>query len=309
MISYYFKSLRSKTMRQVDEYRSGAWVLVERPTTEEIAELSRRFSLDLGNLEDAVDEDEMPRLVRDGGLSYVYTRHVLKSGENDPSTSPALFIVGPDLFVTISLRPLPNLNKFLTNTIDVATTQRTKLLLLLVQELVDEYDVSINRLSRKIQRIRNRLRYHRVESDDFIDFVVVEDELNEYLSALQPLSTILRRLATGKYLALFEEDKDLVEDLLLDNEQSIEACKSTTKTIVNIREAYSTIASNELNRTMKILTIATVIIALPNVFFGMYGMNVDLPFDDNPYSYFFVVGMTSVVTLVTILVARRKHIF
>ncbi len=308
MISYYFKSLRTKQVQSLDEYRPGAWVSVEHPTEAEIAQLSEDFKLDLGDLEDALDEDEMPRLERDGEYNYIYIRHVYNGSEHEPTTSPILFVIGPELFITIAYRNMPRLERFLSGEVDFASTQRTKLLLLMLDEIVDQYEVFINKVSRRIQIIRNQLRSHSVAREDFVDFVVIEDELNEFLSVLQPMSAILRRLSLGRHIQVFEQDKDLIEDLLLNNEQSIEACTSNIKTIINIREAYSTIASNELNRTMKILTTATVLIALPNVFFGMYGMNVNLPFAESPFGYFMVVGVTLTVMLVTILVARAKKI-
>ncbi len=309
MISYYFKSIRTKEVQVLDEYRAGAWISVEHPTEAEVAQLSHDFNLDIGDLEDALDEDEMPRLERDGDISYIFVRHVHSGEENEPTTSPLLFVIGPEFFMTIAYRSLPRLERFLSGQVDFATTQRTKLLLLMLDEIVDQYEVFINKVSRRIQIIRGQLRAHNVQKEDFVDFVLIEDELNEFLSALQPMTAILRRLSIGKHMAMFDQDKDLIEDLMLNNEQSIEACLSNIKTIVNIREAYSTIASNELNRTMKILTIATVLIALPNVFFGMYGMNVALPFGDHPLGYVFVVGITILVMLVTIVVARAKKIF
>ncbi len=292
----------------LDEYRPGAWISVEHPTEKEIVDLSNKFQLDIGDLEDALDEDEMPRLERDGDTAYIYIRHVYNSEENEPATSPLLIIVGPELFITIAYRSFPRLEKFLQNNTNYATTQRTKLTLLLMDEIVDQYEVFLNKVSRRIQAIRSRLRSHSVVREDFVDFVTIEDELNEFVSALQPMSAILRRLSLGKYVPIYEQDKDLIEDLLLNNEQSIETILSSIKTIVNIREAYATISSNELNRTMKILTTATVLIALPNVFFGMYGMNVRLPFGDHPAAYFIVVGMTFIVMIVTIWIAWRKKI-
>ena len=309
MIQYYYKNIRSKGLTVLDEYKSGAWVSVEHPTEAEIAMLSEQFALDLGDLEDALDEDEMPRLERDGDISYIYVRHVYSGEEHEPTTSPLLFVIGPDLFMTIAYRSMPRLERFVSEQIDFATTQRTKLLLQMLDEIVDQYEVFINKVSRRIQTIRGQLRSHNVQKEDFVDFVVIEDELNEFLSALQPLTAILRRLSLGRHTPVFDQDKDLIEDLMLNNEQSIEACLSNIKTIVNIREAYSTIASNELNRTMKILTIATVLIALPNVFFGMYGMNVRLPFGEHPFGYFFVVGVTLFVMIMTIFIARAKKIF
>ncbi|PLS82036.1 hypothetical protein CYG49_00165, partial [Candidatus Saccharibacteria bacterium] len=157
--------------------------------------------------------------------------------------------------------------------------------------------------------IRSRLRTHNVANQDFIDFVLIEDELNEFLSALLPTTAILRRLLLGRHIPLFDQDQDIVEDLLLNNEQSIEGCQSNIKSIVNIREAYSTISSNNLNRSMKILTGATVMIALPNVFFGMYGMNIALPFQEETWAYAAIVLITMLVAITIFLIARIKRIF
>ncbi len=309
MISYYYKSAQDQEVQTLDAYREGAWVSVEHPTEAEISELSAKFKLDIGDLEDSLDEDEMPRLERDGDTNYIFIRHVYSGEEHEPATSPLVFIIGPELFITIAYRSMPRLERFLSGQIDFESTQRTKLLLLMLDQVVDQYEVFINKVSRRIQIIRGQLRTQNVEKENFVDFVVIEDELNEFLSALQPMTAILRRLSLGRHLSIFEQDKDLIEDLLLNNEQSIEACSSNIKTIVNIREAYSTIVGNELNRTMKILTAATVLIALPNVFFGMYGMNVGLPFGDHPLGYVMVVGTAVVVTVLVIFIARIKKIF
>jgi len=96
--------------------------------------------------------------------------------------------------------------------------------------------------------------------------------------------------------------------LLLNNEQSIEACSSNIKSIINIRAAYSAISSNNLNRTIKLLTVATVLLAIPNVFFGMFGMNVDLPFQEAAWAYEFVVGMTVAALVAGLVWARVKKV-
>lgn len=138
---------------------------------------------------------------------------------------------------------------------------------------------------------------------------MIEDELNEFLSSLMPTNATLRRLLLGRYMPLFDEDQDIVEDLLLNNEQSVEACNSNLKSIDNIREAYSSISSHNLNYTMKVLTVATVLIALPNVFYGMYGMNVALPFQHAPWAYWMVVGFTVFMIIFIFWFARRKKLF
>lgn len=309
MIKYYYKSLRSQQVQELDEYKRGSWVYVEGPNSEETQYLIDKFNIDPGHLEDALDEDEMPRLEKEGDQTYMFVRYAYKNAEAELVTVPLLFVFSDEIVMTISLVHLPCLDTFLRGKIDFATTQRAKLVLQILHEIVEQYDRYINGTSKQIKLIRSRLRGHEISNQDFIDFVLIEDELNEFLAALLPTNATLRRLLRGRYIPLFEEDQDLIEDLLLNNEQSIEACSSNIKSIVNIREAYSSISSNNLNRTMKLLTAATVLITLPNVLFGMYGMNIDLPFQQEPWAYPLVLGLSILICLGVFIGGRAKRIF
>lgn len=309
MIKYFFKSLRGSKLEELDEYRPGSWVYAEAPDEAEVARLVEQFKLDSGHVTDALDEDEMPRLEREGDFTYIFVRYAFTDDELQITTAPLLFVIGPELLLTISLHPLPRLQRFLSGKIDFASTQRTKLFLQVLDQIVDQYEVFINNISRQIKMIRQRLKVHEITNQDFIDFVQIEDELNEFLSALTPTTAILRRLMIGKHLPLFPEDREILEDLLLNNEQSIEGCRSNVKSIVNIRESYSTIMSNNLNRSLKILTVVTVLITLPNVIYGMFGMNIPLPFEGKSWSYALIMAITVVAVGSVYIIGRRKRIF
>ncbi len=138
--------------------------------------------------------------------------------------------------------------------------------------------------------------------------MTIEDEINEFLSALLPASAILRRMMRGRSIVLHEEDRDIIEDLELSITQSIETCRSNTKSIINIRQAYSSISSNNLNRSIKILTILTVMITLPNIFFSMYGMNIDLPFSHVPWAFGALLGLVILVLILAYTILKRKHV-
>ncbi|HKR81620.1 MAG TPA: magnesium transporter CorA family protein [Candidatus Saccharimonadales bacterium] len=308
MIKYYYRSLRRQNIQQINEYKRGTWVYVEAPSEKELGQLAEKFGLDLGHLQDAIDEDEMPRLEKEGDHAYIFMRFAYKNSDNEIVTAPLLFVFTDDGLVTVSLVRFPALDRFLAARVDFATTQRAKLVLQILHEMVEQYDTFISGTSKQIKFIRSRLRGHGISNKDFVDFVTIEDELNEFLGALQPTNATLRRLLLGRHMPLFEEDQDIVEDLLLANEQSIEACSSNIKSIVNIREAYTSISSNNLNQTMKVLTVATVIIALPNLFYGMYGMNVPLPLQHEPWAYWAVLGFTLAIVIVGLWLARRKRI-
>lgn len=309
MIKYYYKSLRTEDVKELEEYKRGTWVYVEAPSAEELDQMAAKFDLDRGILEDAMDENEMPRLEKEGETSYIFVRFAMTSEEGELMTMPLLFVFGKELLMTVSLVRLPSLATFVQGKIDFATTQRAKLVLQILNLISDHYDTFIAGTSKQIKRIRAHLRRHAIGNQDFIEFVTIEDELNEFISALVPTNATLRRLMLGRYMPLFEEDQDIVEDLLLNNEQSMEACNSNMKSIANIREAYSSISANNLNRTIKILTIATVMIAIPNLFFSMYGMNIDLPFQHHTWAFPALIIFSITLLFFVARYGRRKKIF
>lgn len=298
MLKYYYKSLRSEKLEEREKFQKGVWVHAENPTEEELDVLIRNHKLDAGLLADALDEDEMPRLERDEGLVYVFVRAAVTLPDGAFDTLPLLIVYTPDCVITVSLKKLPHFSRFFGSKLQFATTQRTRFMLQIIHELAEQYDRYITTTSKQIKAIRNRLRGHEISNKDFVDFVTIEDEINEFLAALIPVSSTLRRMKLGRSITLHEEDQDIIEDLELSITQSIEACRSNTKSIVNIRGAYSSISSNNLNRSIKILTVVTVMITLPNIFFSMYGMNIDLPF---AHAWWAFGGMLSLIAFVLIM--------
>lgn len=309
MVTYYYKTSRSSTLTLSDHFQSGAWVYVENPTNEELHSLIAEFDLDAGHLQDVMDNDEIPRLEREGDVTYLFARHAHDHDGHEVVTRPILFIIGPHYFMTISRTPLVRLDRFTSGAVHFATSHQLGLLTQIMDQIIDQYEEYINASSRQIAQIRKRLQTHEVNNQDFVDFVLIEDRLNSFLSAMLPTTAIMKRVLLGRHMALTTADAELVEDVMLNNDQLIESCRSNIKSLISIREAYSTIAGNNLSRTMKILTVATMLIALPNMFFGMYGMNIALPFQQEVWAYVFVIGITLLSIVVVTLLARSRKIF
>ena len=309
MINYIFRNKSDEEPQILESYKKGAWVHVEQPDETELQELAKDFKLEPDILLDVLDENEMPRVEREGKDTYIFTRHAYTNDDLQITTSPILFIIKDGNLITISRLRFVRIDRFVGGRVDFTTKNHIELMLQIFDQIDDEYEAKLNSISRQIKSIRSRLRVEEIRNKDFIDFVTIEDVLNDFLSALSPTNSILRRLLLGRHLKLDDEDKDLVEDLLLNNEQSIVGCKSSLKTIVNIREAYSTIMSNNLNRVIRLLTILTVVISIPTLIASVYGMNTELPLADKPYA-FSVIGIFSIfITLILILFFRRNRWF
>ncbi len=308
MIKYYFKTLRGSSVQTLTKPKPGTWVHAEAPTAEEIETLVKHFHLESGMIEDALDENEMPRLETEGEQSYIFVRYAFKDDDGEMDTAPLLIVLDPEAVLTISPARLPAVDSLLRGRQGIATTQRAKLVLLVLASISDQYDVFINQTSRSIKAIRSRLRGHNITNQDLVDFVTIEDELNEFHSSLLPTNATLRRLLAGRQLPLFEEDEDIVEDLLLNNEQSIEAIRSNLKSIANIRDAYSAISANNLNRTLTILTVATILISVPGFAMGIYSLNIPLPFQHTNWIFWVIMGLNVSLMSLVIYIARKKKV-
>lgn len=308
MITYLYKSLRTAELQQPDEYRRGTWVYAENPSEDELTQLASKFNLEPGHLEDALDQDEQPRLEREGDQVYIFVRYAFRKSNGDVDTAPALIIFGGEYVILVSKEHVPAIDSFLRGRVTFATTQRAKLVLQLLVSMSNQYDIFINQTSRKIKAVRSRLRGRGITNIELVDFVVIEDELNEFLSSLQPMNATLRRMLAGRHLPLHEDDQDIVEDLLLSNEQSIEGSKANLRSISNIREAYSAISANNLNRTIELLTVATVALQIPNVIYALFGTNVHIPFEGQRAGFWLVTFIGILPLLILAWIARRRKI-
>jgi magnesium transporter len=306
MISYYYKDASGQLSTEA-EFRRGAWIYVEAPSEAEVSELVENFNLEAGHLADALDEDEQPRLEREGKQTYLFVRFAYKKSSGT-DTAPLLIILGSDFIMTISLVALPALAWLQRGRAAFTTADRTTLVLLVLQHIGEQYDVYISQTSRRIKSIRSRLRDEGITNQDLIAFATIEDELNEFLSSLQPTNATLRRLLTGRNISFKDDDQDLVEDVLLNNDQSIEASRANLKSISNIRDAYSAISANNLNSTLTVLTIATLVISLPSFAMGIYSMNITLPAQHTRWIFWVIMSINVVLMATVVYIARKKRI-
>ncbi len=308
MITYHYRSLREEKLTRPTDFRTGSLVAVEAPSADELKVLEAKFKLDPDLIADALDPDEIPRIEMDDDRLYVYMRFPYKRGDVS-DTDPVMVVVGPNFVVVLSRRPVPGFDRLLNST-GVYTTQRAKLLLLILRHLVQSYESNVNSLDRQIRGVRAKLSVEHISNRDFVAFVVIEDSLSSFLSDLNAANLVLQSIMAGRYgLVFHEEDKDLVEDLAQATRQLIEASRSSMQTIVNIREAYSTIMANNLNRIFRILTVLTILMSIPTIVSSIYGMNVLLPGQHNPSMFWVLAGVIVVAIGVVAFLFRRNRWF
>ena len=307
MVNYYFKSVRDEQLKKIDKFKTGSWIYVEDPDKKELSQLAKKLSLEAGHLTDSTDPYEVPRLEIEKEAVYIFTRipFSLENKIEKITTVPLLVIISNNFIMTICQKPLYFIDKFLEGNIDFSTTQKTKLFLLIFSQINSSYNRNLTRIIRQVRTISIHLE--NIKNHDIVQFVMFEAVLNDFLSALNPTNNILKQLLSGKILKLYENDKDLTEDLFLSNNQLIERSQMNLNIISNIRNAYSTIMTNNLNRVIKFLTALTIILNVPMIISSFYGMNVSLPLAGSPMAFWQISSFTLIITLILLLVFSKNR--
>jgi magnesium transporter len=145
-----------------------------------------------------------------------------------------------------------------------------------------------------------------VESDDIATLTQHEEVLNQYLSALEPTYTVLGGITSGRYINLNEKEKEQLEDLLNAVKQSETICSIAVKTIRSLRDSYNILFTNNLHKTIKLLTSLTIIFNIPTMIASIYGMNVTLPFSKNTHAFLLILSMITVMSAIALVIFRRK---
>lgn len=303
MIKYFFSDKDGQEPEIIDGRQSGCWIYAKNLSAEEIDYLEEELGVEGGHLQDALDQFEVPRLeIEDSGV-YVFSRVPTKE-QGQITTKPFLVILGKQFILTSSEDSIPSIDKFISKP-STKTTQKLDLFILIIKEINAVYYKHMTDINRKVRKIR--VSIERISSKEIIQFVDYEQVLNDFISALIPMSANLRTILTQKVVKLEEESEESIEDLLLSSEQLLETAKATLKTIVNIREAYSVIMSHDLNRVMKILTAMTIIVTVPTMISSFYGMNITLPMMESPWAFSVIVFLAALSVLFLVLIFKRNR--
>ena len=297
MINYYFRTLKDDSLKQINELRNGVWVHASSPDREDLEKLAERLSLDMSILEDSLDFFEVPRLERSGGVTYFFTRYPYNDDNEDTETAPLMIVMGEAFVLTVVQRDIPQFQPFFSEKLKVYTTQKTKLFIHMMEVVTESFERQLISLRRGVHKDRAKLK--KISSKEIVRFVNYENKLNDMVAAVMPTNVSLQQVMGGSYMQIFADDKELIDDLRIDNEQVVDSARILLKTIQNVRNASEAILANNLNNRIKTLTVLTILLTIPTIISSLYGMNVPLPFADSAHSFLFVLLM--VAGLVTLL--------
>lgn len=291
--------------------RSERWIALVSPTHKELKKISLSFNLPLDFLVDPLDIDERARIEADddGNILIVIRIPVFDESEEIPfSTIPLGLILAKETVIAVCLRKNPILEDIIEASEDASdlTANRNRYVLKLFGKIVIQFLRQLKEINRRTDLVEREL-HGSLRNEELIKLLNIEKSLVFFTTSLSSNDIMFGKVLRGKILPLNEDERDLLEDTVIDNKQAIEMSNIYSNILSGLMDAFASVISNNLNLVMKFLTSFTIILMFTNLVAGIYGMNIDLPFQDSPYAFIYVVFASLVISLLTVLIFRRKR--
>lgn len=307
MITTYINS-EEGTIIKAEKYQTNNWVNLVMPSREEMEEVAEAFDFPIEFLEDPLDPEEGARIEYDeDSNSTLVTTDFPVLDKNIRQTEsyitvPIGIILSKGYIITICSRENDLFNKIVNLTFDLR--MKSRFLLEVMLTVATKYNNTLKKINRERIKIEANLR-NSLTNKQLYELMEIEKSSVYFLTSLTANGDTIKKIFRSRSLKLYEEDKELLEDLMIENTQALNTTELYTRILESITGSYSSLIANEMNNIMRILTLFTVFLTLPTLVFSFFGMNVDLP----KLTWYGTVGVALTLMFVTFITLYKRKMF
>ncbi len=279
MLTYY-KTIDNKLIEQT-KLSSGCWVNVISPTKEEIDYLINSLNIDKDFISSSLDEEEFSHTITEGDQTLLVIDSPILNSEVENIiyiTIPIGIVIKDDIIITICAKENPSISDFYLGIVkDINTNLKTQFLLKFLLRVATRYLQYLKQID-KLSNIMELKLHKSMRNKELIQLLGLEKSLVYFSTSLKANEVTLEKILRGRIIKLYDEDQDLLEDVLIEIRQAIEMSNIYSSILSGTMDAFASIISNNLNIVMKVLTSITILMTIPTMIYSFYGMNVsDLP--------------------------------
>lgn len=310
MINYYKSTDSLPKLKKVDKITKNTWINLVSPTVEEINFLVDKLDLDKQLIEEMLDYESVPHVekeLREGYISFILRSPVVLE-EKGVVTIPlgVVFLTKLKIILTVSKHELFALTKLSTRPPKEFTTKnRVVFFRYLTRKVLNSYMIELNKIEHEISDAEESIN-NALENKEIAILLAKQNTLVYFKTSIVGNRSVLSRIFSGKIIPLNDDEKDLLDDAIVDIDEAQQLISIYSEIISHTMSAYSSIVSNNLNFVMKVLAIITFTISVPTMIFSFYGMNVHLPFQENPEVIFYLILITFGLIGVTLFIFKKK---
>ncbi len=294
----------------LDTIANGAWVNVVDPTPDEIEKLVN-WGMDMDYVNYSLDQDEMPRMERDEDYTFILLRIPIHQPDSDIpyNTVPLGIMILGNKIMTVC-RYDSDIFKSLTNGKykQMKTGKRYRLTLYIFLETAARYLNLLREINRATELVEDRLQ-KSTQNRELLELLKYQKSLTYFATALRSNEVMMERVQKTQLFNYYEEDQDLLEDVLTENQQAIQMTSINTEILSSMMDAFASIISNNLNVVMKALAALTIILNVPTIVASFFGMNVNLPGEGHPLAFLSVLGLSLGLTALATFIFYKRNWF
>lgn len=280
----YYKTENGR-LKELDKMEAGCWVSVVDPTAKEMKMLIEDYGLDSGFLKSSLDEEESSRVEREENQTLIIVDTAVSEISKNETlrfyTMPLGIVITEQQVFTISLKSSKVVDDIVAGRLrNLQTSFRTQFVLKLMMHITSTYLVYLKQID-KASDVLERQLHGAVKNQQLIQMMELEKSLVYFTTSLKSNDVTVNRILRGRVIKLYEDDQELLEDVLIELKQAQEMASIYSGILAGMVDACGSVISNNLNFVMWRLTTVTIVLAIPTMVYSFYGMNtVDLPFSD-----------------------------
>ena len=302
-----------QVLSKLNDYEDGAWIQMINPDSREIAQVAEFYEIETDDLATAMDDEESSRISLEDGYTLILVdipAPELRHEKKMYTTIPLGIVIKQNAIITICREDTPVLDFFVRNRVkEFSTKKKMRFIYQFLLRSANLYQLYLRGIDKKRIQIEERIG-DNTKDVDLIELHELESTLVYFATSLRANSIVLERLRRYKRIEQYPEDMELLEDVMVEYQQAIEMTTIYRDIIDGTRQLLSSVIDNRLNSAMKYLTSITLVMAIPTIISGIYGMNVDsagMPLSDLPYGFGIICGIIFIICLVTFWILRRKR--
>ena len=307
MIEIY-KTINNELVK-LEKIEKHSWLNVTDPSEEELLMLINDYGIDSSFLRSALDEEESSRIESEDNQTLIVIDVPLAEKDGNAviySTIPLSIILANDCVITVSTKEIAAISDITEGVVKNINTQlKTRFILQIFYRVAQKYLQFLKHIDRLSSYVEKKL-HKSMKNQELIQLLDLEKSLVFFSTSLRSDEITMEKILRGRFIKLYDEDQELLQDVLIEIKQAIEMCNIYSSILSGTMDAFASVISNNLNIVMKVLTSITILMAIPTMVASFFGMNVSgIPYP----SFWFPLVLSGVATGLVFVLLRKKGMF
>lgn len=309
----YFININQQTVA-IERPENGSWVNILPPLRhEEFSELSAQLDIPIDFFTDSLDIDERSRFEEEDNVRLIVIKTPTENNSFNESdayyiTIPICIILTHNQIVTVNSFENAAIKKFLSTFQNRHPDKRNMMVLKIFEKIVQTFMEHLKEINNRRNLYEQKL-YVSSRNEHLLELMRIQKSLVYLVTALRSNEMLMLKLERTNFLGLTEEEKEFLNDLIVDNAQALEMANIYTNILSSTLDAFASIIANNQNQVLKRLAVITIVLTFPVLIASLFGMNVPSGFEHSPYAFYIVAFLSLGIALVIGWYFFRKKIF